>query len=142
MPILEAPTGINILGEYGSSIGIRFDEISRDYGGGYDETELVGPTTGLLFLRLKYGFLPTNTLLTVVDDENSNTVTPWAQYLWLKFKRRKADGQAFDVTFIDPATNANSTKKFKFADSQLDYETITFQLYGSGLLLRQYIPLA
>jgi len=137
-----APTGINILGEYGAATSIRYDEINRDFGGGYDETELTGPTAGTLFLRLKYGFLPSSTALTVVDAENGSAVTPWAQYVWLFFKRRKADQAAFNVTYTDPATGSDATTTFRFVDSQLDFETVTYKLQSTGILLRQFVPLA
>jgi hypothetical protein len=140
-PILSSPTGISILGEYGAATGIRYARIEREFGGGYDQTELVGPTTGLLFLRLKYGFLPTDSELTVVDDENSNTVTPWAQYLWLKFQRRMVDGLAFTVSYIDPATNAAGSALFKFQDSELEFEDVTYLLKSSGVVLRQWVAL-
>jgi hypothetical protein len=142
MAALAVPTGINVLGEYGAGISIRYDEISRDFGGGYDETELVGPTGGLLLLRLKYGFLDASGTLTVQDPENGNAVTKWSVYVWKVFKRRKLDGAAMDVTYIDPETEMTATAKFKFVDSQLDYETVTYLLYSTGILLRQFIPLA
>jgi hypothetical protein len=140
MAELLAPTGISVLGEYGAGVSIRFDEFDRDFGGGHDESELVGPTSGLYLLRLKYGFLPQSSELTVIDAENSNAVTPWAVYVWRFYVRRKQDQAPFDVTFYDPQANTTSTKKFKFAESQLDFEAITHELWGTGLLLRQVIP--
>lgn len=142
MAALAVPTGINVLGEYGASIGIGYDRIIRDFGGGYQTNELTGPTAGLLTLRLNYGFLPQGTEITVVDAENSNTVTPWAKYVWLFFKRRMADGAAFDVTYTDPATGSTDTDKFVFVDSELTYEEANYKLSTTGIVLKQFIPLA
>lgn len=135
---LQLPTGINALGSYGASVSIQFDEIRREFGSGNDATEMVGHTDGQIILKLNYDFLPDEGSLTVLDPENSNAVTYWPRYLWKFFIRRKRDQEAFNVTFTDPGTGADSTLLFKFADSQLDYQMATFKLYSTGLVLRQW----
>lgn len=141
MAALAVPSGISVLGQQGASIGIGYDRIVRKFGGGYQTNDLTGPTAGLLTLRLNYGFLPANTAITVLDPENSNAVTPWGKYIWLFFKRRMADGAAFDVTYTDPATGASDTDKFMFVDSNLTYEEIEYLLSSTGIVLEQFIPL-
>lgn len=139
---LLAPTGLTALGAYGAQVGIRFEEIAREFAVGYDKTELVGATDGILIIKLNLEFLPDEGTLTVVDPENGNAVTNWSQYLWKFFIRRKQDGEEFFVSFTDPATGAvEATKKFKFAEQQLDYTWFQFKLYSTGLTLRQFVPL-
>lgn len=135
---LVVPTGINVLGSYGASVGIHFDELVKRYAGGNDESELTGHTDGEFILKLKYDFLSDEGSLTVLDAENSNAVTYWPRYVWLFFVRRKQDQAAFNVTFTDPSTGSDATKLFKFEDSDLTYETITYKLYSTGLTLRQW----
>lgn len=139
---LAAPTNVSALGGYGATVGIRFDEIVREMAVGYDKSELVGATAGVLLIKLNLDFLDDSGVLTVVDVENSSAVTNWSQYIWKFFIRRKQDGDPFYVSFIDPATGAaETTKLFKFVDQQIDYNWFQFKLYSTGLQLRQYIPL-
>jgi hypothetical protein len=138
---LLAPTGISVLGAYGASVSVEYAEIVREFAVGYDKSELVGPTDGQLFLKLNYEFLPDEAPYTVVDVENGSAVTTWPVYLWRFYKRRKADGAAFNVTFYNPEDGADDTRTFKFEDSQLSYDFLMFKLYSTGLLLREYIAL-
>lgn len=127
---------------YAIDISLEYQEIQRFYAGGHDKTELVGPTDGIIVLGLSYGHLPAAGL-TVVDPENASAVTPWSVYLWKFFKYRKADQAAFNVGVDDPETNTTMTQLFKFADSRLNYQQISWKLYtASGLQLRQYRALA
>lgn len=142
MATLAVPTGLQALGSFGAVVSISFDEIVRDYGGGYDTTELVGPTAGLIYLRLQLDFLDDSGQLTVVDAENANAVTNWSQYLWKFFIRRKQDGAAFNVAFTDPDDGMSRTDTFKFMESRLDYTWFNVKLYSTGLTLRQFVALA
>ena len=77
-----------------------------------------------------------------ITREISNAVTNWSQYFWKFFIRRKQDGEAFYVSFIDPATGAaETTKQFKFNEQQMDYVWFAYKLYSTGISLRQFIPL-
>lgn len=127
---------------YPASISIRFEEIVREFGGGYDTSEIVGPTDGTILLKFNYGHLPAGTSLVVSDPEDGGASTPWAKYLWKFFIRRKQDGEAFNVVADDPATGTTATWLVKFADSQLDYELLTYKLYSSGVALRQWRALS
>lgn len=139
---LAAPTGLSALGAYGAKVSIRFEEITREMAVGYDKTELVGATDGVLILTINQEFLPDDGSLTVIDVENGSAVTNWSRYFWKFFIRRKQDGEAFFVSFIDPATGAaEATKQFKFNEQQMDYTWFAYKLYSTGVSLRQYIPL-
>jgi hypothetical protein len=127
---------------YAVDISLEYQEIQRFYAGGHDKTEVVGPTDGIIILGFSYGHLPAAGL-TVNDPEAGGAATPWAKYLWKFYKYRKADQQPFTVTIDDPETNTTMTQLFKFADSRLSYQQITFKLYTSaGLQMRQYRALA
>jgi hypothetical protein len=125
---------LQVLGSYGMTISIVFDEIVRDYRDGTTDTVLVGHTNGVLEYALKLDFLP-DAELTVTDPEDSNIVKTWQDYFWDFFVRRKQDGAAFDIT--DPRTG--STVSVKFVDSRLDYEFVTYALFSAaGIRLRQH----
>jgi len=124
---------------YSVGVSIRFDEIIREFGGGYDTNELVGPTDGIILLKYRYNILHAGAQLTINDPEAGGAATSWPKYLWLFYRRRKQQGDAFNVTLLeDPATEAAMTQLFKFADSQLDYDLISWKLYTSGIALRQW----
>jgi len=125
---------LQILGSYGIDVEIEYAEIQRDFGDGYDANELVGNTAGELFYRLTYDYLPQTTVDFVLDPENANAVTSYADYLWLFFTRRKVDGAAFNIT--DPKSGA--TVLVKFVDRRLSLKLINYKLFTSGLLLRQH----
>lgn len=125
---------LQILGSYGMDIEIGFAEIQRDFGEGYDANELVGNSSGELFYRLVFDFLPDSTDLTVTDPEDGDAVKTYQDYLWDFFVRRKQTGDAFDVT--DPRTG--STVSVKLIDTRLSYKFLTYKLFSSGLLLRQH----
>lgn len=131
---------LKVIGSYPANVGIEFQELTRRYGSGYDQTDLVGPTDGTLTLKLNYEFLPDDGSLTVTDPENGDAVTNWPVYLWKFFVRRKQDGEAFYVTMIDPSVGGSTTftQLFKFVDSRLDYSWFTYKLYSSSLELRQW----
>ena len=62
---------LKVIGSYPANVGIEFQELTRRYGSGYDQTDLVGPTAGTLVLRLSYEFLPDDGSLTVTDPETA-----------------------------------------------------------------------
>ncbi len=131
---------LKIIGSYGASVGIEFQEITRRYGSGYDQNDLTGPTDGTLVVRLNYDFLPDDGSLTVTDPENANAVTNWSVYLWKFFVRRKQDDEAFNVTIIDPSVGGTTelTELFKFVDRRMDFNWFSYKLYSTGLELRQW----
>lgn len=128
---------------FGYGVDLVVDEISKDYGSGYDNSILVGHSEGLLFYRLRYDFLHYGTdQLSVLDPEDSVTKN-WPSYLFAFYLRRKLDGEAFNIKYdtdkfnlVQPTTGTSLL--VKFVDKRLSFENVTFKLYSSGVLLRQY----
>lgn len=129
---------LSIPASWGGTISIQFDIIENNFGGGFDDHELVGPSDGTMLFRVPYDHLPAGNSLLINDPENSNTPTPWAAYLWKFYKRRMQDLEAFNITALDPETNTTGTWLVKFVNFQLDYNALTWQLYSSGIELRQW----
>lgn len=122
---------------YPIQIDYDFLEITREYAGGHDKSELVGPTNGIMLVTLSFNHLPAAGL-TVNDPENSNAATPWSKYLVKFFKYRKADGAPFTISVNDPETETTMTQLFKFPP-RLSIALATYKLYTSqGLTLRQW----
>lgn len=139
---MPMPLSLQIPFTYPSSISIEFDEIVRQYAGGFDTSEIVGPTDGTILIKGNFGHLPAAGSLTVTESALSMSPIPYSQYLWLFFIYHKQNGEAFNVTILDPATNTAATFLCKFVDSRLDYEMLTYQLYSSGIALRQFRALS
>ena len=125
---------LQILGNLGLDVGIRFAEIQRDFGDGHDRNELVGNSQGQLFYSLVFNVLPDRVTHTVTDPEDGDTVKSYANYLWDFFVRRKQDGLPFDIT--DPRTGL--TVSVKFVDTELTYRLFSRKIYSTGLKLKQH----
>lgn len=122
---------------------IVFDVVDRSFGDGYDNSIVVGHSEGLLYYTLRYDFLHYATDQLSVTDPEDSTLKSWPSYLWAFFKRRIIDGEAFNLKYsvdpfnlVDPATG--SAVLVKFVDKRLSLENITFKLYSTGIVLRQY----
>lgn len=124
-------------GSYPVGIDYDFLEITRNYAGGHDKSELVGATDGIMLVTLSFNVLPAAGF-TVNDPENGNAATPWSKYFVKFFKYRKADGQPFYISELDPETESTMTQLFKFPP-RLSIQLATAKLYTSqGLTLRQW----
>ncbi len=139
---MPSPLTLQIPFTYPSTISIEFDEIKREFGGGYDTNELVGPTDGTITVKGNFGHLPAAGSLTITETAISMSAMTYSVYLWKFYIYHKQNGEAFNITILDPATNTAATFLVKFVDSRLDYEMLTFQLYSSTLQFRQWRALS
>lgn len=135
---------LKIFPSYGADIERTFDVIPRSFGDGYDNSVVVGNSTGLIFYRLRFDYLHYSTdQLSVLDPEDSVTKN-WPRYLWDFFARRIIDGEAFNIKYDTDVYNlVNDTTTgtallVKFVDTRISYNQFTFKLYSTGLTLRQW----
>ena len=135
MPTYQA---LQLPPNYPIGINLEYLEITREFAGGHDKSEIVGPTDGILTLTLNFNLLPSSSQFTVNDPENGGAATPWAIYLIKFFKYRKADGEPFTVNVEDPLTGSTMTQLFKFPPT-LSLSLLTYKVFSaSGITLRQW----
>lgn len=128
---------------YGYTTTIEYDEVVHNYGSGYNTTSIVGHSEGLLYYTLRFDFLHYATDQLSLTDPEDSTLKSYPAYIWAFFKRRKIDGEAFNLKYstdvfnlVDPTTG--SSVLVKFVDRRLTLDNITFRLYSTGIQLKQY----
>lgn len=128
---------LKITGGFSPDVEIGFAEIIRNYGDGYDTTLRVGHSDGETRYRLVCNTLSSSLAPFIIDEENGNTPTPPAIYLWRFFVRRKQDGQAFNIK--DPLFETNVL--VKFSESKMSFSKFAVRLFSTGINLHQFRPL-
>jgi hypothetical protein len=128
---------------YGYSTTIEYDEVVHNYGSGYSTSSIVGHSEGVLYYTLRFDFLHYATDQLSLTDPEDLVLKSYPAYLLAFFKRRKIDGEAFNLKYstdpfnlVDPTTG--SSVLVKFIDRRLTLENVTFRLYTSGIQLKQY----
>lgn len=123
---------LKYIGSFGLVCSISFDYIEHQFGDGYDETLVVGSSTGLREWQLKYKVLP-GTLDRPIQLDNGDLLSR-ADYLWDLFNRLKADG---NKSLIITCPRDGKRYLAKIVEPKLSYEMFMVKLFSSGLTLRQ-----
>lgn len=120
-----------LIGQIGSGGRLAVARLNFDYGDGYEQSVVVGHSSGQEFVNLTFNALSDRTAQNIVDAEDSVTRTP-LEYAIAFFKRRMVDGAAFNVT-----TTRDDTLLVYFAEDEISYDTISKKAHRGGLRFRQ-----
>lgn len=121
-----------LIGQLGSDYELAFSRLNFDYGDGYEQSVIVGHSDGQEFINITFNVLSNRAASNITDPETSTIKTP-EQYLIDFFKRRMADGEAFNVT-----TTRGATLLVTFADSKLNINRFGKQVGRVTVRCRQH----
>lgn len=123
---------LQITGQLGSDYELAFARLDFDYGDGYEQSVIVGHSSGQEFVNLTFNGLSNRSAQNITDPEDSTSKTP-EKYLIDFFTRRMVDGAAFNVT-----TTRGDTLLVTFADSRLSINRFSKQVGKVTVRLRQH----
>lgn len=116
----------------------RVARLRWDMGDAYEASVLVGNSAGdVNTYRLNFGVLPdrsSDSRFTIADDEDSNIVKTWRDYLEAFWLRRMVDGASFSAT--DQTNGATLT--VVLADNNFNIKATGKDIYAAEFRVRQY----
>ena len=122
-----------LIGQLGSEYEIAFARLDFDYGDGYEQSVIVGHSSGQEFVTLVFNVLSNRSAQNITDPEDSVSKTR-EKYLIDFFTRRQVDGAAFNVT-----TTRGDTLLVTFAEARLNLKRSYKQASGSvAIRFRQH----
>lgn len=120
-----------LIGQIGSGGSLSVARLRFRYGGGYEQSVLVGHSSGDESVSLVFNALSDRTAQNLVDAEDSVTRTP-LEYAIAFFTRRMVDGAAFNVT-----TTRGDTLLVYLDEETISYDYISKSVFKGGLRFRQ-----
>ena len=125
------PETFQLIGQIGSGGSLSVARLRFRYGGGYEQSALVGHSSGDESVSLVFNALSDRTAQNLVDAEDSATRTP-LEYAIAFFTRRMVDGAAFNVT-----TTRGDTLLVYLDEDTISYDYISKSVFKGGLRFRQ-----
>jgi len=121
-----------LIGHPSSEYELAFARLDFDFGDGYEQSVIVGHSSGQEFVTLVFNALSNRSANNITDPEDSVSKTP-EKYLIDFFVRRMQDGAAFNVT-----TTRGDTLLVTFAESKLPIKRIGKSVGQVSLRFRQH----
>ncbi|MGH7815784.1 MAG: hypothetical protein ACREOR_00185 [Candidatus Binatia bacterium] len=123
-----------LIGQPSSEYELAFARLDFDFGDGYEQSVIVGHSSGQEFVTLVFNALSNRSAQNITDPEDSTAKTP-EKYLIDFFTRRMVDGAAFNVT-----TTRGATLLVTFADSKLPIKRTGKNIGQINIRFRQHRP--